>query len=310
MALLLVGAGADYAFYPLLAPAAGRSGDTGENGLWLRYTWYFGEHRPEEVRAMARRLNEDGFRYAYFHVRYAEHDGTLHFRYPERALPLNAAVHRDAPGVKSIAWIYVGNRHGLGGVDLDDAKTRANLAAQAAWLVTKCGFDGVQWDYEICGDGDQGFLALLQESRAALPKGALLSVAAPVWMPPPVSVYGWSEKYFGEVAARCDQIAVMTYDTGAYFPRAYVWITKQQVVHVTRAVRQANPDCRVLIGLPTYGEGTASHNPRAENLRLGLKGVREGVESVGNSLAGVALFADYTTTEDEWQTYRRLWTAR
>lgn len=304
MLLLVAAAVADYTLYPLLGSVGGKSGDSGENGLWLRYTWYFGEHKPAEVEALASRLQQGGFRYAYFHVRYAQHDGRLHFRYPHRATALNNALHSLSPGTKSIAWVYVGNRHGLGGVDLNDLKTRQNLVAEAVWLVDKCGFDGVQWDYEICQDGDPGFLTLLEESRRTLPRGSLLCVAAPIWLPPPVSGYGWSERYFGQVAARCDQIAVMDYDTGAYFPRAYVWLTKQQALRVPRAAHRTNPACQVLIGLPTYEGGTASHNPRAENLRLGLKGVREA--SSGRT-AGVALFADYTTSDSEWATYRSLW---
>jgi hypothetical protein len=105
-------------------------------------------------------------------------------------------------------------------------------------------------------------------------------------------------------------MAVMCYDTGIYLPRGYVWLVHQQAVHVTSAVARGNPRCRVLLGLPTYGRGGLSHHAYAENLRLALKGVREGLADARADLsvfAGVEPFAEYTTQPEEWQTYRTLW---
>jgi hypothetical protein len=185
------------------------------------------------------------------------------------------------------------------------------MVGEALWLVTVCGFDGVQWDYEICPDGDQDFLALLKETRDALPDKKLLSVAAPIRLPLPQ--YGWSDAYFAKVAAECDQIAVMCYDTGFYLPRSYVWLVGQQALYIPQAASRANPDCRILLGVPTYGPGLLSHNPRAENIALALRGVREGLadpKANRDSFAGVALFADYTTEPEEWKTYQTLWLKR
>jgi hypothetical protein len=179
---------ADYALYPCLSPVGGPSGNRGENGLWLRYRWYFSERSDAEVRALAQRLTERQIRYAYFHVRHVTRDGALRYHYPVAARRLVATLHRDAPAVKVIAWVYAGNRHNapeLGEVDLANAAVRRRMAAEARWLVKACGFDGVQWDYEICKGGDPHFLALLRETRAALPAGKLLSAAAPVWLPAP-----------------------------------------------------------------------------------------------------------------------------
>jgi hypothetical protein len=303
----------DYALYPRLSPIGGQSGNCGNNGLWLRYRWYFGERGDAEVRTLAQRLTERQIRYAYFHVRHVTRDGTLRYHYPEAARRLVAALHHDAPAVKVIAWVYAGNLHGapeLGEVDLANAAVRRRMVAEARWLVTECGFDGVQWDYEICEESDPHFLALLRETRVALPQGKLLSAAVPIWLPAPFQQWGWSEAYFARVAAACDQMAVMCYDTGIYLPRSYVWLVHEQAVHVTRAAARGNPRCRVLLGLPTYGPGGLAHHPYAENLRLALKGVREGLADPRANLsafAGVAPFADYTTQPEEWRTYRTLW---
>jgi hypothetical protein len=314
LCILIALLAADYALYPLLARPGGRSANQGENGLWLRYHWYFGRRSEAQVRELARRLRERQIRYAYCHVRHITRDGRLRYHYPEAARRLVAALHREAPAVKVIAWVFAGNSRvastGVGEVDLSRPAVRRAMVAEARWLVTDCGFDGIQWDYEICDSGDADFLRLMRETRAALPAGKLLSVATPIWVPAPFRRWGWSERDFARLATTCDQMAVMGYDSGLYLPRAYVWLVHQQAVHVTRAVARSNPRCRVLLGLPTYARGGLSHHAWAENLRLALKGAREGMadpRARPSVFAGVAPFADYTTQPEEWETYRVLW---
>ena len=200
----------------------------------------------------------------------------------------------------------------MGVVDLSKPEVRRKMVSEAVWLTNECGFDGVQWDYEICPSGDRGLIDLLSETRAALPAGKTLSVCTAIWMPDN-GEFGWSNEYFGEVAAHCDQMTVMAYDTAAYFPRLYVQVMHDQVVHVSHAVALSNPGGRVLIGIPTYGDGTRSHNPHAENVEMALRGVREGLADPSadpHVIAGVSMFADYTTDEREWQTYRQAWINR
>lgn len=314
VALLITLLATDYLAYPYGSHIGGRSFNQRQNGLWLRYWWYFGERSEKEVRELADRLRQRQIRYAYFHVRFVTSAGTLRFRYPDAARQLVRSLHLRAPSVKVIAWVYVGNSRAaigkLGQVDLQRAEVRKRMVAEALWLVNECGFDGVQWDYEVCSDGDSGFLSLMRETRAALPEGKWLSTATPMWVPPRFREWGWSEGYFSRVAATCDDVAVMCYDSACYLPRAYVWLVRQQAVYVTRAVARGNPRCRVLFGVPTYHEGGATHHPQAENLWLALKGVREGLSNWRADLsvfAGVALFADYTTQPEEWRMYEKLW---
>ena len=131
-----------------------------------------------------------------------------------------------------------------------------------------------------------------------------------LWLPAPLNRYGWTEGDFQDVAPLCDQMAVMCYDSGVYSPRGYVWLVHQQVVHVSAAVASGNPKCRVLFGVPTYAVGGLSHHAPAENIRMGLLGVREGLsdpKAVPNAVAGVAPFADYTTQAQEWNVYNQWW---
>ncbi len=302
---------ADYFAYPLLTPMDGRRLNRGENGLWLRYTWYFGQYDDAQLTALTARVRRGQIRYLYCHVRYLRSDGTLKFRYPATARRLTSALHRELPGVKLLAWVYVGAEGEHPPVQLADARVRQTAVREAAWLVRECGFDGIQWDYEVCHDGDTRLVPLLHETRTALPRGAPLSVCTALWYPRPLlRWYGWSDAYFTQVAAQCDQLAVMAYDSGIYLPRGYVWLLRQQVVHITRAAAAGNPHCRVIIGVPTYVAGGHAHHARAENLRLALKGVREGLadpHAVTSSFAGVAPFADYTTTAKDWREYRADW---
>jgi hypothetical protein len=312
--VLFVVAGIDYVFYPYGTPMTGVSSDKAENGLWLRDSWYFGKYTPKELEALAARLRENRIRWAYTHVRFIQKEGKLHFRYPKNARRFVSSLRRQDPGIRNLAWVYVGNERGLTGVDISDSKVRQVMVAEAHWLVTECGFDGIQWDYEICPDGDENLLALLAETRSALPRGKTLSISTPLWaMGPPKQLgYGWSEVYFRKIAANCDQIVVMGYDTGLALPSLYAGFMADQVIHVVRAASSSpNLDCRVLIGLPTYAKGGFSHNARAENLSVALRGVRAGQARLSSteraSFAGIALFADYTTQPEEWQIYQQYW---
>ncbi len=308
LAVLLLGLVLDYCAYPYFAHPVGTSPNRGENGLWLRYTWYFGT--DADTARLAQKLQREQIQYAYFHVRDVSPGGALRFHKPAPAGALTRALHRQVPSTKLLAWVYVGNSAGRGAVDLSKPAVRKKLAAEAIWLVTVCGFDGVQWDYEICPSGDANFRALLRETRAALPPGKLLSAAVSLWLPGPLVHYGWTDADFAAAAPLCDQMAVMCYDSGIYLPRGYVWLVHQQVVHVSAAAWRGNPKCRVLFGLPTYAAGGLSHHAHAENIGMALIRVREGMadpKAAPQGVAGVALFADYTTQESEWDIYRRWW---
>lgn len=308
---LLLAAVLDYNLYPLLSRAGGVSLNRGENGLWLRYTWYFGRWDERSLGNLASKLNENEIRYAYFHVRSIKEDGTLKFRYARNSQHLTTALHKAAPSTRLLAWVYAGNTSALGRVDLRKHAVRTAIVGECLWLVTVCGFDGVQMDYEICPDGDDGFFQLMKDLRKVLPKGKMLSIATPMWVPGPVlAVTGWSSEYFSKIAPYCDQVCVMSYDSATYFPRIYVWLVRKQVINVSRAVAAGNAQCEVIFGLPTYEDGPKSHNPHSENIKLALKGVREGLadpRTAKRACAGVAIFADYTTSASEWETYQALW---
>jgi len=299
---------ADYALYPSLAMPEGSSHNSGNGALWVRYKWYFGENN-DKIPELASRAKRHGISDLYFHVRNIQVDGSLKYRYLQQAQTLNRRLKEIAPRLRRFAWIYAGNPSGRGEVDISKPSVRRRMVTEAKWLVEKAGFSGIQWDYEICPDGDPNLPLLLEETRAALPRSIPVSVAVPAWLPWPFGGYGWSPHYYQEIAKVCDQVAVMSYDTGAYFPRTYAWLVAKQVDVVYKAVVQANDRCQVIVGLPTYEDGTFSHNPHAETVKLGLIGLRAGIRNLDEKWGypNVGIFADYTTDEDEWRTFDELW---
>lgn len=311
----IIGAGAfalflfveiDYWTYPLLTSSPSQKFAKETDGIWLRYTWYFGEIADAEMQKGAAELQEIGIRYAFFHVRAASGDGGLDFDYMDRAAKLNDIVKDAAPNLKRIAWIYVGNKDGMGTVDLSRPETRVKLVESANRLIKEGGFEGIQWDYEICEDGDRNFLKLLEQSRNELPPGTFLGVCTPTNYSWPLVGFGWSEDYFREVAERCDQMALMIYDTGMVLPRMYASHVQRQVGMINRATK--GNACRVLFGLPSYDRGFRSHNPRAENLKIGIRSLRSALErGMSENFEGISIFADYTMDADEWAEYSNHW---
>ncbi len=312
--LLLIGLATvgDYYLYPKFSSWSPPPPDHTTNGAWMRHTWYFGQRSGKELSDSIDNLERNSIAYAYYHVRSTSKDGRLKYRFPAQARQLTAAIHRQSPQTKAIAWIFIGNQKKWGGVvDLSDSPTRQTIIAEALFLTTQAGFDGIQYDYEICRDGDPGFLELLKETRAALPAGKIMSVASPMWMPAQIrSLAYWSENYFTQVAKHADQIAVMCYDSAMPTPRAYVWLLTQQVIRVSNAVAAAHSPCNILFGVPTYFPGGRSHNPHVENISVAIKGIRRGIarhRTDRSVIDGIALFAEYTTDDTEWQSYRNLW---
>lgn len=302
---------ADYLRYSTLHPLKPCSFNKGKNGLWLRYYWYAGKQNSADFKSMVERLRENEIQYAYFHVLTALPDGHLHLHKLAEAKRITNEVHMNAAPTKAIAWLYIGAFGPNGGIDLGNAEVRKNLVSEAIWLTKDCGFDGVQWDYEFAQDGGRNLLQLLAETRTALARDKLLSVATPMWYPG--TLWGWSDEYFKQVARHCDQIAVMCYDSYAYLPRTYAWIVSHQAIHVTNDCFSSNPNCKVILGLPTYEDITLAHHGFSESLGNALRGACHGLSdkrAKPDACDGIALFADYTTDATEWHEYEKFWLHR
>ncbi|WP_258056227.1 hypothetical protein [Streptomyces sp. Ru62] len=290
-----------------------------KDALWLGHAWVDGRRTDRDVEALARRLRGTGIRDLYVHAGPLEHDGTLPASAYPKARRLIAAVHRELPGVRVQAWL--GDKlatESPDGLRLERAATRAAIVTSARQILA-AGFEGTHFDLEPLHSGDRDYLSLLDDLRDLThARGAVLSVAAHQIDPLPAfhSFWGtttghpkwWSQAYFGQVARRVDQIAVMSYDTMQPLQSLYGGYVAQQ----TSLALEVTPESTdLLMGLPFYHENRFGHWAHAETVPAAVRGVRLGLSRTDADRArfGVALYVDFAATEADWRAYREDWAA-
>ncbi|MFG2885643.1 hypothetical protein ACGFYV_25690 [Streptomyces sp. NPDC048297] len=285
--------------------------------LWLGHAWVDGRKTDADVAALARRLKGTGIRDLYVHAGPLEHDGTLPAAAYPKAHRLISALHRAAPGVRVQAWL--GDKlasEDRDGLHLEAPGTRAAILVSARRILD-AGFEGTHFDLEPLHSGDRNYLTLLDDLRTLTrARHAQLSVAAHQIDPLPAlhTVAGaltghpkwWSQAYFGQVARRVDQIAVMSYDTAQPLRSLYGGYVAQQT---SLALEVTPRSTDLLMGLPFYHEDKIGHWASAETVPAAVRGVRLGLSrtDAGRARFGVALYVDFAATEADWRAYRGGW---
>ncbi|MFG2896799.1 hypothetical protein ACGFZH_07000 [Streptomyces zaomyceticus] len=288
-----------------------------KDAIWLGHAWVDGRKKDADLAAFAARIKGTGIRDLYVHAGPLEHDGTLPAaRYP-RAKWLVDAVHRTMPGIRVQAWLGdVLVTEGSDGLRLDRAASRAAVVTSARQILN-VGFDGVHFDLEPLLSDDADYLSLLDDLRELTRvRRAQLSVAAHQIDPLPGahSVNGalsgrekwWSQEFFGQVARRVDQIAVMSYDTWMPLESLYGGYVAQQ----TSLALEVTPESTdLLMGLPFFHEDDLGHHENAETVEAAVRGVRLGLGRTdpGRERFGVALYVDFAAEEGDWAAYRAGW---
>ncbi|MFE5258822.1 glycoside hydrolase family 18 protein [Streptomyces coelicoflavus] len=287
------------------------------DAMWLGHAWVDGRKKDADLTALARSLKTTGIRDLYVHTGPMEHDGTLPESLYPRARWLIDAVHRELPGVRVQAFLGdVLATEGPDGMRLEKAATRAAVV-DSARQVLDVGYDGVHLDLEPLHSGDRNYLSLLDDIRAVTrARDAQLSVAAHQIDPLPAlhSVFGlftkhpkwWSQEFFGQVARRVDQIAVMSYDTAQPLEGTYGGYVAQQT---SLALEVTPPTTHLLMGLPFYYESNFDHWGHAETVAAAVRGVRLGLSrtDADRELFGVAPYIDFAATDTNWKEYRDGW---
>ncbi|MFJ5039274.1 glycoside hydrolase family 18 protein [Streptomyces parvulus] len=287
------------------------------DAIWLGHAWVDGRKDDADLAAFALRVRTTGIRDLYVHTGPMEHDGTLPKSLYPKARWLIDAVHRDLPGVRVQAFLGdVLATEGPDGMRLADAGTRAAVVGSAR-QVLDAGYDGVHLDLEPLHSGDRDYLSLLDDVREVTrARDAQLSVAAHQIDPLPAlhSVFGfftehpkwWSQEYFGQVARRVDQIAVMSYDTAQPLEGTYGGYVAQQT---SLALEVTPPTTHLLMGLPFYHESNFDHWGHAETVAAAVRGVRLGLSrtDADRRLFGVAPYIDFAATDTNWEEYRDGW---
>jgi hypothetical protein len=255
-ALLLAG----YALWsPGVEVTDGRH-DRGHNGLWLQHGW----------------LGDDSW-----FERNHKKDRIPQFRDSARIAELAQRLREGMEGVRVMPWV--------GGVLNDHCFPKipgwraAFIQSIQELLQAHPRLSGIHLNIEPWPSGDPDLLTLLDELRAALPPGKVLSVAA--YPPPtrwhPYAEVHWEQAYFREVARRSDQLAVMMYDTALRGRKLYTWLMSEW----TREILDWSGSTPVLLGLPAY------------HARLNANGLAPNYQ-------GVALYSDWELDESEWRHFR------
>ncbi|MFL9656420.1 glycoside hydrolase family 18 protein [Streptomyces sp. PB17] len=287
------------------------------DAIWLGHAWVDGRKDDADLAAFARRVKATGIRDLYVHTGPMEHDGTLPKSLYPRARWLVDAVHRELPGVRVQAFLGdVLATESPDGMRLEKADTRAAVVGSAR-QVLDVGYDGVHLDLEPLHSGDRNYLSLLDDVRAVTrARDAQLSVAAHQIDPLPGfhSFWGtvaghpkwWSQEFFGQVARRVDQIAVMSYDTMQPLESLYGGYVAQQT---SLALEATPPTTHLLMGLPFYHENRFGHWNHAETVAAAVRGVRLGLSrtDAGRESFGVAAYIDFAATDEDWESYRDGW---
>lgn len=286
--------------------------------VWMQHKWVEKGTSEDEMKSMAASLKGFQFSDAFFHVGPLNADGTLAIKRYANSAALLRVMKREAPGVRVQAWIGQVTTTWGGPMDLANSEVRANIVATAEALLA-AGFDGIHVDIEPVQDEDPAFLELLkalQEKTHAQKK--VLSVASDDVEPflgagfithiCCGNVTFWKPAYLAKVLGFADQVAVMSYDSSLKSDELYSWF----VSLMTERLASLVPEGKILfVGLPTFETGNGSFDPKVENIRSGLRGVIAGLEkSSGKDLQkrlGVALYAYWETSPEEWETYMTYW---
>ncbi|MBB4983261.1 hypothetical protein GGE06_004203 [Streptomyces sp. SFB5A] len=291
----------------------------GKDAFWVGHAWVDGRKKDADLKALAARLKGGGIRDLYVHAGPLEHDGTLPAAKYPRARWLIDGMHRVLPGIRVQAWLGdVLATEGPVGLRLADAGSRRAVVGSAR-QVLDAGFDGVHFDLEPLHSDDRDYLSLLDDlGRLTRARKAPLSVAAHQIDPLPgahtvlgaVSSNGsekwWSQEFFGEVARRVDQIAVMSYDTWMPLESLYGGYVARQTVLALEATPETTD---LLIGLPFFHEDDLGHHEDAETVAAAVRGARLGLGRTdpGRERFGLALYVDFAAEEGDWAAYREGW---
>ncbi len=319
--VLLAAGGAALLFFLAYAPAGDQAPhpfNHDRNAVWLEHRWLEREHDVKEMESLLSSLAGHGIAYVYPHLIPFNGAGRLPLHNREQMRAFLAAARRAAPDLRVLPWVgglRVGyRRQRPGSVDLADLGQRQRMVAECRGLVDE-GFDGIHVNVEPVDDGNDEFLALLRALRTAVGPGRILSVSA---MPPaPVALplapnFVWSLDYHRRVAAVVDQVVIMAYNTALPTPALYRRYVTWATSSVTRDLAAARAPARVLMGVPTYDDSSFMHRLSVETPRNALLGVVAGLRGLGagGTFEGIALYAEWTTDDREWDVYERTWRGR
>ena len=289
----------------------------GKNALWLKHQWVGNDHSDQEYVDLCNLFSEKQITDAFFHVGPLNEKGKIEKEKYLFAETLVVKMKECNPDVNLQSWIGQIEVKGGGILDIEDEEIRKNIISTADEFLD-IGFDGIHYNIKPSYKGDQEIIDLLKQTKKITEeKGKILSIAGDELEPFEGSeklarllferAGFWDEKYYLEVAQNVDQIAIMTYDTALPADWLYGNIMQWQTYNTLNLL---GSEKTIFIGIPTYDEKSFGHNPKAENMVSGLIGIKKGLLTFDDDELqnfGVAIYAEWTTDDSEWDYYKENW---
>lgn len=290
------------------------------NAVWMAHEWVQTPQSKEKIHSLLSELIGNDISLVFLHTGPIEENGVIPpGRYPEAKIFLETAK-MFAPDMKFHAWIGQ-TRDSL---PIENPEVRANIIKDAMHLVKDVGFNGVHVNIEPM-QSDPDFAQLLREMDMEFEKNAITAEISAAVSPIVPETYLkalkliYGDKFFGhdlnrtyssfkytkELAENLDYIALMSYDTSFKDEEIYKWFMEQEMIYLLKAAPG-----KALMGIPSYEDIRDNFDPSVENVKNAIEGIEGGLKNIRTNpedLAGLAIYARWTTSAEEWKIWREKW---
>ena len=134
-------------------------------------------------------------------------------------------------------------------------------------------------------------MSFLDELSNQIPSGKILSVYSGSFGDSD-NEWEWSPEFYKQVSSRVDLIFVPGYDTHYNSKSEYQRYIEDQV----NEIDSQDFGTEFIIGIPT-------HKSSPETIGNALEAFNNAMSDKDNEIVGVAVFAEWTATEKDWQTF-------
>ena len=272
----------------------------GDDGWFKRSNRNVSDFRDvDKCTVLLQRLRDNGIATVYPHLCPAQFNGRIppcDNEQVERFLDIAARY-----GIKVVPWI--GGVLGESARPADERWRNNFVSSVDELLKTHPRLSGVQVNIEPMPSGNAEFLRLLEEMRTVT-RDRTLSVAA--YPPPtrwhPVSDVHWDLSYIRQVTSRCDQLAVMMYDTAIPLEKFYIALVKRWARELSETVHSTG--CELILGIPAYEDADVGyHHPKVENISSAMKGIS--AAKPDDRIRGIAIYCEWEMNESKWKEWSK-----
>lgn len=277
---------------------------TEHNGLWVGHSFYSGITKEGlsvnkyEFDLLEAKIRKYRMKYVFIHVGLFNGQSLVIDKPSDKFNLLRSRT----PGVMYLPWIS-------GKIGSNEKTNSAFLDSVA--ILLRYGFKGIHLALEPIEDQNETYLELLRQLRLRNENTFFISCATRRLIPVDIisclsKKWYWSQVYYKKIINIADQIVLMSYDTGIHLRKLYVYYTRFQIQNLLCLIN--NDKCKLMVGIPAYDGTPHLSNKKIENIPNALLGVKAAVQNdSGRSFHGVAVYAEWFITADEWEQFSAYW---